>query len=218
MSCAPTYSYRPTFEASNVSCSMPVYNTHRSRLFEGGTYFRSILQSESWNDITLSIHEGTTDPPESITGFILTVSHPSFPIEVYVVEQGPPPVITDPPADPPEMCTPGIADLRELVNTGSLLIEMPERGDDIEFDLDGEDDTCLSEFPPTLMEGGEGAPTDSAGLSSIRTGPERSVIRVATEEAYDGTPTDPPIERRVQQWNGTVWVEYSNNVPGACPT
>ena len=94
---------------------------------------------------------------------------------------------------------------------------MYERGLDIEFDAAGVDALCLSTFPVTNMTGGEGGPTSSAGLSSIRTGPERSVIRISTEEALDGTPVDPPQSRRVQQWNGAAWVEYSNAVPGVCP-
>ena len=208
MSCSPSYTYRPTFTPGVDDCILPSYNTHRARLFKGGTYFRSINQSSDWNSITLKIE--VVGP-----NHVLTITHPDYPTETFSVAQVA--SLIDPLTLP---CSPGIADLRSAVNhptTGSILIEMPERGDDVEFDAAGIDDLCLSDFVATNMTGGEGGPTSSAGLSSIRTGPERSVIRIATEEAYDGTPVDPPQARRVQQWNGTAWVEYSNAVPGNCP-
>ena len=217
MSCAPSYPYVPTFTPgdNNDTCAVPVYNKHRSRLFEGGTYFRSILQGSDWNNITLSIHqEGSYH--------VLTVNHPDYDEEEFSIIQvagTPPPPDPEHPEDPPpdEPCSPGIEDMRTLVNAGSNLIEMLPRGDDIEFDPDGEDDLCLSEFPTTYMAGGEGGPTSNVGLAGIRTGPERSIIAYATIEAYDGTPITPPQNERLQQWDGSHWIEYSNLIQGNCP-
>lgn len=207
MSCAPSYTYRPTFTPSSTDCTLAVYNKHRARKFIGGTYFRSIEQSSNWNDIAIKVE---IDDGKHV----LTVTHPDFATETFSITQVPNI------ADPLQPCVPGIAELRALVNhatTGSNLIEMPERGDDIEFDPVGEDALCLSTFPTTYLTGGESGPTSSAGLSSLRTGPERSIIAIATKEALDGTPITPPQSERLQQWNGTAWIEYSNTVPGACP-
>ena len=213
MSCAPSYTYRPTFTPSSTDCVLAVYNKHRARAFAGGTYFRSIEQSSNWNDIAIKV--------EIVDGkHVLTITHPDFTTETFSITQVPNIV------DPLQPCVPGIAELRALVNrpitndpltSGSRLIEMPERGDDIEFDPAGEDALCLSTFPTTHLTGGESGPTSSAGLSSLRTGPERSIIAIATKEAMDGTPITPPRSERLQQWNGTAWIEYSNTVPGACP-
>lgn len=214
MSCAPTYTYRPTFVPSGVDCTLPTYNRHRARTTAGGTYFRSKEQSSSWNDITIKVELIGAE-------HVLTVMHPDYTTETFSVEQVA--SLIDPLTLP---CSPGIAELRTLVNrpvtgipatSGSAMIEMPERGADIEFDAAGVDALCLSEFTTVNLSGGEGGPTSAAALAGIRTGPERSVIRISTEEAYDGTPVDPPQARRVQQWNGTAWVEYSNAIPGACP-
>jgi hypothetical protein len=207
MSCLPSYSYTPTFVAGSTGCTLPVYNKHRARLFDGGTYFRSIAQGSSWNLTEISITKNGED-------YTLTITHPGEDTETFTITQGSNIV------DPLLPCTPGIAELRALVNhatTGSKIIEMYERGLDVEFDPAGEDDLCLSEFPPTAMTGGEGAPTDSATLATIRTGPSRSLIAIQTMEALDGTPVTPPTSERVQQWNGTAWAEYSNVVPGSCP-
>lgn len=206
MSCLPSYAYQPTFTASGTTCTIPVYNKHRARLFAGGTYFRSIFQSSDWNNITLSIHT-------SAGNHILTVSHPDYPTETFSIQQAAS-------IDGILPCTPGIAEMRTAVNhptTGSDIIEMPVRGSDVQFDAGGVDSLCLSTFTVTNMMGGSGAPTDGASLATIRTGPSRSIIALQTMEDIDGTPITPPESERTQQWNGTGWVEYSNSVPGNCP-
>ena len=206
MSCAPSYVYTPTFTPGSTTCTIPVYNKHRARLFAGGTYFRSKYQSSDWNNITLRIHiDGSNH--------ILTVSHPDYPTETFSVAQ-----IAS--IDGILPCTPGIAEMRAAVNhatTGSDVIEMPVRGSDIQFDAGGVDSLCLSTFVVTNMTGGSGAPTDGASLANIRTGPERSIIALQTMEAVDGTPITPPESERTQQWNGSGWVKYANSVPGECP-
>jgi hypothetical protein len=120
-----------------------------------------------------------------------------------------------------------IAALRAAVHhptTGSDYIEMPTLGFDIFDNRSTEDDTLfdftpggVSMFAQTFLRGGSGPPTDDAGLAGIRTGPERSIIILATTEAADGSPITPPWFRRVQQWTGSDWVTYANLAQGACP-
>lgn len=204
MSCLPSYTYTPTFTPSDTTCTLPAYNANRSRLFGGGTYFRSKLQGSRWNSIRLTIE----DIPAG--KFTATITHPDYPTEIYTVDQSPGAI--------DEPCSPnGIDNLRSLINVNSLIIEMYGRGLDIEFDPGGEDDLCLSVIAPTYFSGGQGGPSDGASLAAIRTGPSRSILAIQTMEAMDGTPVSPPPQLRTQQWNGTEWVEYSNTVPGNCP-
>lgn len=99
----------------------------------------------------------------------------------------------------------------------STLIEMLPRGEDTKYDLGGIDIGCLAPFAETFLVGGDGGPTDGAGLATIRTGPERSIIIIRTTEDYAGEDIRPPGSRRIQQWDGTQWISYCNDVQGSCP-
>ena len=110
------------------------------------------------------------------------------------------------------------------ISTGSHYIEMPPLNFDVYDNRAQEDDTLLdftpggvTTFARTHMRGGTGAPTDAVSLSGIRTGPERSIIILATTEDIEGNDVTPPWNRRVQQWTGSMWATYSNLVPNACP-
>jgi hypothetical protein len=110
------------------------------------------------------------------------------------------------------------------ISTGSHYIEMPVLNFDIFDNRVVEDDTLLdldpggvTSFAQTFMRGGSGPPTDDTSLAGIRTGPDRSIIILATTEDSDGSPITPPWTRRVQQWTGAVWATYANLVPNACP-
>jgi hypothetical protein len=209
MSCPPSYNYTPEFETTPAGqeapgCTAPTYTEHRARLFAGGTYFRSKLQGDTWNDTTIQVVDNLNDT------FTCTVSHPHYPAETYAVSQTPGALPEDP-------CTPnGITGLRAAINANSdSIVEMYVRATDV---LDtGSDDPCLSAFTATQMSGGSGAPTDDAGLAAIRTGPARSIIIVGTHEDINGNPVLPPPSRRVQQWNGIAWTSYCNASPGECP-
>ena len=184
---------------------MPGFTEHRSRLFAGGTYFRSVGQGQDKNDISLEITLGAADA--TLTVRILGVFQESFTVGQTAVLG---------------VCTGGITALRSAVNGGSSIIEMPARGTDI-FDS-GTDDpgNCLSAFADTNMSGGDGAPANAtqAFLDTIFTGTElggRSMIAVRSTEDANGNPVDPPASRRVQQWDGTQWIQYTNSIPGQCP-
>lgn len=195
MSCPPPYTYRPTFTPSNVKCRAPFFHEHRSRLSSGEMFFRSKDQGPTTNLISLEI------------GATLAVRYDGTLVETFPAGSG----------------LGSIAALRSAVSnvvTGSKYIEMPGPMFDI---FDGrimEDDTItggVTTFAETYMHGGSGPPTTSAGLTGIRTGPDRSIIILATTEDTDGSPITPPWTRRVKQWTGSAWVAYANLVPKACP-
>jgi hypothetical protein len=212
MSCSPSYAFRPTDRPSPAQSTAPGYIEHRGRLFAGGTFFRSIEQGQDQNDISL---EATVDLATiTLDVRVLGVIEETFVVPQVLVPGGPPDFI--------DSCTGGIDALRLAVNdgiTGSIIIEMPDRGFDF-FDS-GTDpiDNCLSEFVDTSLSGGSGPPTtaNQSFLDSIFTGTERTLITIITTESITGFPVTPGSDRRVQQWNGVAWVTYSNLVQGSCP-
>lgn len=204
LNCEPPYAYRPTFIPGSTPCAAPVFPEHRSRLFLGGTYFRSYLiisavevQSTACNDISLTITKDTSL-------YTLTVKYQNVVVETYSVTQ------TE--SDGSPTCTgDAIGELRTDVNTSSNYISLPERGDDTEYDETGEDNICLSEFTEISMSEGNGGPLDGSAIASIRTGPERTIFIVSTTEDLDGTDIDPPANKRVNQWDGSTWITYVPN-------
>jgi len=204
MSCTPPYNYRPTMPPV-ADCSAPTFAEHRSRLFAGGTYFRSIEQGPQWNDISIEVEQ-----IGSPITYDLTVSYQGIVKETYNVTQVP---------DGGGGCNiSGIDLLRTAINGISSYIEMYQRGGDFIFDSGGTDDDCLSIFNETYMSGGSGSPVDASELTKIHTGHERTMIIISTTERQNGTPTNPPAERHVQQWGGSNWIPYQNFVPGECPS
>lgn len=148
--------------------------------------------------------------------------------ETFITPQVVTPMLPDPP-----VCTGGISAMRAAVNAGSVIIEMPMRGDDV-YDrtppyptppagggLPNADpaNNCVLEFGPTNLTGGDGAPSgaNQPFLDSLYTGTQRSMILIATTEADNGFSITPPISRKAQQWDGTQWIQYANLVQGACP-
>lgn len=212
MSCQPSYSYRPNDRPHPAQSSAPVFTEHRGRLFASGTFFRSIEQGTSQNDISVEAIVTEITPPldyeVTFNVYVLGVLQ-----ETFVVPQ----IL---PLFPATECSGGIDALRIAINAGSNLIEMPSRGFDI-FDALGADpvDNCVIAFGPTNLAGGDGPPTEgnAAFLDSVFTGNERTVIIIATTEDITGFSVDPSSLRRVQQWDGTQWIQYANLIQGACP-
>ena len=197
MTCSPPYSFRPDFTPSRTQkCIAPFFHEHRSRLFEDEMFFRSIDQGPETNQLELEI-----------VGAGLNIYFYDTFVENFLTSSG----------------TGSIALLRAAVShpvTGSKYIEMPILGFDVFDKRLTEDDTATGGVTPfirTFMKGGSGPPTDDAGLAGIRTGPERSLIILASTEILNGSPITPPWYRRVQQWNGYDWVTHSNLVQGICP-
>jgi hypothetical protein len=187
-------------------------------LFASGTFFRSIEQGTSQNDISVEAIVTEISAPfdfeVTCNVYILGVLQETFVVPQIIVPQ--------PMPDPP-ICTGGIGALRTAVNdgvTGSDIIEMTARGVD-EFDSGGEDpdNNCVTAFGPINMAGGSGPPSgaNQAFLDSLFTGTERSIIIIDTTENATGKSVDPSILRRIQQWDGTQWIQYANVAQGSCP-
>jgi len=209
MSCQPPYDYRP-IAAPVAFCSAPVFIEHRSRLFTGGSYFRSIEQGPLLNNISIQSSYIGSDVFRLTVRYYAVLSEAATDTETYDF-------IQTSAGSPLECDVGGIDTLRFLVNRDSQYIEMYTRGADTEFDIEGEDSICLDTFTETFMSGGSGGPQDGSIIANINTGPERTIIIINSTERADGTPTDPPVERKIQQWDGSEWVTYQNLVPGACP-
>lgn len=209
MSCEPLYPYRPSFTASSSPCTAPGYPEHRARAIVAGLFFRSKGFGPERNLISIEL-------PTSgqYAGKVLVRVEDEI-VETYTPTTG----------------VGGIASLRSLITSNtSSIIEMPTLRYDIydtrteENDLAGDPlavpptvDGGLVAFSRTYLIGGEGGPTSAAGLASIRTGPERTIVIITTTEDDHGTTIDVPLSRKTRQWNGDEWINYSNTVPGACP-
>ena len=203
MSCQPPYDYVPSIPPAK-NAHAPVFPEHRSRRFAGGTYFRSIEQGPRWNLISLEITDNIGGNPND---YQLTVRYDGVVVETYFITQ----IINmmDGTGD-------GIGKLRSAT-ASSQYIEMYPRGSDIAFDNLGTDGIKLTTFPETYMSGGNGAPEDGSNIASINTGQERTMIIIVTTEKQNGVSDDTPPHRKVQQWNGDVWISYSNLIQGQCP-
>lgn len=214
-SCSPSYIFRPTFVASITPCSAPGFIESRATVFIedvlyplppaiNGLFFRSKFFSSTYNNFAVEN-----------TGTVFNIYDGLSIIRTYPVLSG----------------AGSIADLRaKLEGTYPFPYNAPDP--DIEMsplfpvgDYDVrdtvrtvEDDTVgLFVFTKTFLSGGSGGPTDDSGLALIRTGPERSIIIITTTEDIHGNIITPPSNKRIQQWNGSTWISYCNNVPGQCP-
>jgi len=212
LDCRPPYGkgsppqYVPVFIASSTPCIAPGYEEHRSRLFAGGTFFRSNLLLGSpgtevlgtiCNDISLEITRVFVSGGDY--DYTLTVKYQSTIVETYGTYR-----------QDIFNCGGTIDQLRADVNASSEYITMPDRDSDFE-DTGGLDADCLSIFGESSMAGGSGGPTDGSTINSIRTGPERTIIVISTTEDANGAPKEPPTARKVQQWDGFDWITYIPN-------
>jgi hypothetical protein len=216
MSCQPPYDYRP-IAAPVADCVAPVFTEHRSRLFGGGTYFRSLKQTPSQNRISLQVTNIGGNTLRLTVRYYENLNEAATATEIYDVTQ----IVGS--GDGTLTCdTNAIPSLRAAVNGVSQYIEMYPRGTDLGFDYRGEDvivtdNGCLIVFPETFMFGASGGPTGVEPIARIDTGPQRTIIIINSTEKENGESTNPPSERKIQQWNGTEWIPYQNLVPGACP-
>jgi len=210
LNCAPCYEGRPGIEPGNPS-ALPQEALSRSRLFAGGTFFRSKyavsgdsdFQGSICNSIALSVVAVGTD-------WDLIVYFEDVEVERYSTTQDMNCSI--------ELPSSAISELRTLTAT-SQYITMPSRGSDEQDEevmmLPPTDDACLSFFAKTSMTGGSG-PGES-NLTSIRTGPERTIVFVDTKENANGTPVD---SKTLIQWNYDIsqWVSYVLDADCAIPS
>jgi hypothetical protein len=208
MSCYPSYPYVPAFVASGVSCTAPQYALHRSRLAVPGDlltaddlFFRSKNQNFEANQIELELVGAPFNEFRVYFNAAL--------VKTYFVFFG----------------TGAIAALRNQINVidPNPYMEMPAIGVDIydlraiENDGDGVLVPGLQPFIRQFMVGGQGAPSDASSLAAIRTGPTRTIYIVTSLEDTAGADVTPNASQRIQQWNGTMYISYCNNIVGACP-
>lgn len=207
MSCEPSYPYTPTFTPSATDCVAPIYARRRSRAIIPGMdivtplFFRSVGQSFDANQVEIELVDLPTGEFRVYFEGALVASYP------VLFQAG------------------AIAALRLAITSDpNTIIEMPVVGFDIFDERMTEEDgdggvsmiAGLGPFDRTFFEGGEGAP-DDATLASIRTGPQRTIYIIRSEEDLQGNDVEPPGSRRIQQWNGFAWISYCNTVPGQCP-
>lgn len=214
MSCPPSYAgtYAPTPRPLPAQSSAPVDVLNRSRLFAAGTYFRSIAQGQGENDLSIEITVVPAGPP-NVEDITLTVRRLGVIQETIMTSQ-------TQPVFPATVCTGGISALRSAVNGTSNEIYMQTRGTDFQDPLGADSpDNCVSAIPDTPMTGGNGPPSNAsqAYLDSIFTGKQRTIVMISTYENFVGFPSDPPPSQRIQQYDGTNFISYCNDVQGACP-
>lgn len=205
---------------------MPAFIEERSRVFAGGTFFRSKNAGSTSNLIEVEY--------VSSGGVLLNVYDNGILVESFGPVPGPEVSVPNPTPPPATTCTPTVNPaMRALVNGNSNYIQMPT------LDYGGEPanaspiaifnssnppddpvtpgDDCSFFFGPTFLSGGSGPPTDSSTLATIRTGPERSMVIVTLTEIInddasdDGRLFDPPPPEKVRQYDGTDWIPYIPN-------
>ena len=231
LNCLPTYTYVPTFVASNVTCAMDTYHELRGRVLDGtvgtgGTFFRTKNGGTEQNLLSIELIYNSIDDL-----WTLTVRESGNIVEI--IGPGSPPILTGQGDDVENVCTPNlIPDLRDLVNSTSNYIEMPSidyggvaeaAGSSPIFDSSIDDADCLSAFSEISFTDAMGEPTDAPSIvgnppeTSPRTGPSRTVIVIVLSEIENNDPTDKgwsvdiPTTEKVRQWDGTAWISY---VPG----
>lgn len=205
------------------TATAPGFPEKRSRLFAGGTFFRSKLGSTSANLIEVAYRVNPSDSDQ----FFLDVYNDGTLEETFG------PVNFDVPdllaTEPPFCVLSANATMRGLVNEVSDFIQMPpldfggNAGGPSEFEAgnlpsdDPPGDDCAVAFSRTFLTGGNGPPTDASSLNSIYTGPERTlVILTVTEIVNDnssdpGILVDPPPDQKVRQFDGVGWIPYIPN-------
>ena len=201
----PTYTYRPLEETygEDVATSICPHslNEYKSRLRAAGTFFRALEPGTEGNNIWIEVTK---------VGDLYTVTISNDTItETYSETQ------LTPPPDPIS----AIPTIRTDVNANSVLVDMPERGDDL-VDLDGTDgrtgrtvgaayafdEDLLELSAKTYLNGGEGLPTNPTGFASypdsIKTGPQRSLAHINWSERNTSNGTV-IIENIMLQWAGS---------------
>lgn len=228
MSCQPTYSYRPSeFIPSDQKCRAPVYKERRARaetiidptdpiMFPNrGLFFRTRGFGFDRNNISIEMRSisnigdvpsGVIVDPDNLPPFIFLVWYYDQTSETTnVLEYF------------PSNLYPSFSQLRVGLDLTHSAIEMPPMAVDINDDVRDSESNTLFAFSLRQLRGGSGGPTSSESIDMIRTGPKRTMIIISTTEDYEGNDVRPADSKRVQQWNGTSWVSYINNVQGVCP-
>jgi hypothetical protein len=205
LDCSPCYEGRPDYDPNLGTAILPIYNARRSRLFTGGTYFRSKLnyagdsdfQGSICNDIELEV---------TVDGTIVTlrIYFQNALVESYTTSQ---------PIDCPISGSGAAIGSLRSQTSGSSYISMPARDTDPN-DPGGADSACISASTRSSMSGGSGP--SEADVPSIRTGPDRTLAFIRTKENSAGTVVD---SNSLQQWDfdALQWIAYIQDADCALP-
>ena len=226
LNCSPCYEGRPDYDPNGGTAILPIENITRSRLFAGGTFFRSKLNYGGDNDFQGSIcNEIELQVSIVSTTVTLNVYFEDELVESYTTSQG-----VDcgsvGPGDGGEIITyNAIGKLRSLTSS-SKYITMPARGTDEEDPSvrlgPGEtgapaDALCIDSFGRTNMKGGSGPGANN--LTSIRTGPDRTIVFIRTKENANGEIIEPGAGNNLQQWDydAEAWIPFIQDADCALP-
>lgn len=224
LNCSPCYEGRPDYDPTGGTAVLPITNAKRSRLFAGGTFFRSKLdisgdpdfQGTICNDIEVEITIVTT----TVT---LNVYFQNELVESYSTFQGLDCGQTAPGPDGGIISYGAIGKLRSLTST-SKYISMPARGTDEQDPVRragrGEtvtpsDSNCAESLVKTNLSGASGP--SSSNLSSIRTGPDRTIVFIRTKENSNGKIVE---VNSLQQYDydAEQWIPYIQDADCAIPS
>lgn len=197
---SPTYKYRPDFKPGSEPCRIQIFSRARSRATPGNFYVRSKFQGPSANDITVQStwytgSNGTGSPTTdmlSVNSVVLTVTHPDFATEIYIASMSYDDIDLE--WDPD-----GITSIKGQLYNESALVES-------KTDTKGNASLVdhMPYFSTTSLSGASGYPSPPG--PSIRTGPERSLILLKSEEHPNGA-GGKSIDAMLE-WNGFKWIEY----------
>ena len=213
LDCTPCYEGRPDYDPAGGTAVLPQETLSRSRLNIGGTFFRSNLlingnelQGPECNQIALEVLfiNQTEDFPITRTHDLI-VYYQNTEVERYPVSE--------------ELVvggegggwTGGWSTIRATVNSTSQYISMPGRGSDAQDpDVGGfpPSDGDVSDASKTNMGGGSGPNTNN--LSSIRTGPQRTIVFISEKEDGNGNPFEPGAGNNLIEYNydTNIWQPY----------
>lgn len=99
----------------------------------------------------------------------------------------------------------GFVNIRTAVNGHSTIIEMTPRSYDVE-DVVNIDPNNVVGFDKTHLQGASGGPSDDSLISTIRTGPDSTLIGLTSTENDVGGNVAPPSNDRIKKWDGSNWV------------
>jgi len=198
LNCSPCYDGRPDYDPNQGTAILPQETLSRSRLFEGGTFFRSKLKAAGSNDFQGSLcNEIALQIIVDFTSVVLEVYFEDALVESYTTSQ---------PINCPITPSTAIASLRSQTST-SKYISMPIRDTDVNDPM-GIDDACITPFDKINMSGGAGP--SEADVPSIRTGPERTIVYISAKENANGDLFEPSAGNNLQQWDfdALQWIDY----------
>jgi len=217
--------YEPNFIAGNESCELQIFTESRSRLLEGGTFFRSIEIGQHTENIQIGCkwqvatggspawrYYGGGDTLADVGQVELTITNGTT-TEIFFAAQQ----IVGSPNGSPIIWVNAIPNLRaQLIGSpsGSQLVDMPE--DDIQTIMGGSPTTWkaslydadyIGEFLLSNLVGGSGGPTTETELDKIRTGSVMTMLYIDQSESDnpDGSLSD---VKETRYWNGACWKYY----------